>query len=106
MQGCSSLATKRSSEDEVVGDMYSDYNYELVVYPNPSNGEFNIYFENESSEEEYYDLYIYDMAGNMVDQLKGSTYLETKLGTNLASGVYMLEVRQGNFRKIVRLVRQ
>jgi hypothetical protein len=43
------------------------------------------------------------MAGNIVERTEGQfTYHEIEMGRRLASGIYMVVITQGNYRKVLR----
>ncbi|WP_400081170.1 S8 family serine peptidase [Winogradskyella sp. R77965] len=73
----------------------------LVVYPNPSNGEFTISFEsNLSSSNNNVKVDIYDLQGRLVYDNNfnnvSSMFNETISLNNAKSGVYILNISDGN----------
>jgi hypothetical protein len=75
---------------------------EMLVYPNPFTNNFHIRFENAG--EEKITLRLFNLAGQTIqvltDQVPGQ---EIMLGSDLNSGIYFLEVQQGDFRKVVKV---
>lgn len=80
--------------------------YLLTIYPNPSQGEFNISFESKADEK--YSIKIFDAVGkivysNKVENQNGISNLEIKL-SNISSGAYTITLTNGSIetnRKIV-----
>ncbi|MES2780977.1 MAG: T9SS type A sorting domain-containing protein [Bacteroidota bacterium] len=86
------------SEETTLGEV------NLLVYPNPSSKEFNFKLETESAET--VNFKVYDMSGALVLE---KTALDPKelivLNTITNSGIYMAEVTQGEFHKLVRITK-
>jgi len=81
-----------------------------LVYPNPSNGIFQLSFQLQQGENIY--VNVYDAAGKLVKQLNVfSTGFVQKLTIDLSdvkfvSGLYQLETRSGEIRKSFKLLKQ
>jgi hypothetical protein len=80
------------------------------VYPNPSNGIFNLVYQ--SSEGENIDIKVYDMNGKTVRQatIPASGFVQ-KYPVDLqspqfAAGLYLLEVRAAEKKEVYRLIKQ
>ncbi len=73
---------------------------EVVVYPNPSNGQFNISY-NALNDGDYM-VKIYNMVGQVVfDQTYGGTFGSNIISLNIGQfgqGIYMLELRSSDFK--------
>lgn len=86
------------SEETTTGDVH------LVVYPNPSNKEFN--FKLETQSEELVNFRVYDMSGRLVlEKTDLSPADGILLNTITLSGIYMAEVTQGDFHKVVKITK-
>lgn len=90
------------------GDMYSETtshgDVDLIVYPNPSTGTFNFTLESESPEA--VGIKIYDLTGSVIFHKTDLTANEiVTLGDEFSVGLFMAEVTQGEFTKIVKLTK-
>ncbi|MBU6159395.1 MAG: beta-propeller fold lactonase family protein [Bacteroidetes bacterium] len=74
------------------------------VYPNPSLGAFNVQLMGNGSEE--VELRVLDVQGRAIRQLRTAPKGIITLGSELKSGVYLLEVRQGANRQTTRILKQ
>lgn len=95
----SATLTLCQSETEVLGttDITGTDNGNINIYPNPSNGVFNISAELENQGVE---LTVYDMTGRLIysdtdSQATGTYYKELNLG-GVAVGVYILQIKNGD----------
>ena len=64
----------------------------VAVYPNPTLSYFNVKVV--SGRSETVEIRVYDMLGKIVQQARGAAEQTFRLGDNIASGVYLIEVRQ------------
>lgn len=87
--------------DYIVGKQTLD----VKVFNNPTQSNFRLYV--------YGDLYqkvsirVMDMYGKVFTQMDNlNTEQEIRVGDSYIAGVYMVEVSQGNNRKVVKLVKQ
>jgi hypothetical protein len=71
---------------------------ELLLYPNPSNGNFQI-----ESGIQIDEVHIYNLNGQKLQSLQPNMKVLT-INSNLAKGVYMVEILGSNFREIKRLM--
>ena len=71
---------------------------ELLLYPNPSNGNFQI-----ESGIQIDKVHIYNLNGQKLQSLQPNMKVLT-INSNLAKGVYMVEILGSNFREIKRLM--
>jgi hypothetical protein len=65
-----------------------------VIFPNPSNGNFEILFTGKQEYKNLYEVNIYDMLGKLLYQEKtsqGSLALD-----ELGKGTYIVKVKSGN----------
>jgi hypothetical protein len=76
---------------------------EVKVYPNPTTSQFNV--EVKSSETEEAELSVLDITGRFIKRLKVSSNSIVNLGSDLKSGAYILEVKQGKEVKTIRVIK-
>jgi PKD repeat protein len=100
---CANLATAGAT-----GDMYSDVTsmgeVDLVVYPNPSSGAFN--FIVESSYDAPVTIQVVDVTGKVIITQNNLPHnVEFSIGESLPQGIYFAKVQQGEFTKVVRIVK-
>ena len=76
----------------------------VKVWPNPSERFFTVNVAGASNEQVV--MTVYDVYGKQVYVTNASANHDYRFGENFANGVYVLEVRQGNNRKTVKLVKQ
>ncbi len=96
------------AKTNIDGDMYTqetmDGEINLIVYPNPSNSAFNFKLETESTEP--VTITLYDMSGRMVMNLTNQNPTEViTIAQEMAAGVYMANVTQGEFVKTVKITK-
>lgn len=98
-QTCGSL------KNDVVGEMYELGDADLIVYPNPSSGIFKITLESQSDES--VNIQVYDASGKLVyTKTGGHAFEEIHFdASNLAQGIYMAVVSQGELTKTVKLTK-
>ncbi len=78
---------------------------DFAIYPNPSKGNFNIQFENHTSND--IKVSVYDMRGRMIfeNQYSNDTIFNENIQLNNAqSGVYLVSVTDGSQKLVKRLV--
>lgn len=89
---------------EIITEEVTDGQVDLIVYPNPSQNIFKI--ELESGSQEVVQITVYDLSGKVVLDLKDQKAGETITIDQLTqAGVYIAEVKQGEFHKFVKLNR-
>ncbi len=77
---------------------------DLKVFPNPFSSQLHIHVESSSAER--IDVRMFDVTGKLVavyPNMEPDTDL--RVGAELTSGAYFVEVQQGQFRKVVRVVK-
>lgn len=94
---CNNLASKISKpiQEEVV-----ELSDEIVVFPNPSNGIFNIVLDNSNSP---YSIEIYSFSGQKVFEKQNATDSVVSV-SHLSSGIYFVKIEKDSkttFKKIV-----
>lgn len=69
-------------------------NNELMLYPNPSNGDFVLAFEQSMNNADY-ELYIYNSSGQNVYVQAGNILNSLQINSNLSVGVYFIVLQTG-----------
>ena len=77
---------------------------QVSTYPNPSETYFNLTATSKSSEA--MTVTMFNMAGLRVQQTKALPGQVIRIGDHVVSGTYMVEVKQGSERVIVKVVKQ
>jgi len=75
----------------------------VSVYPNPSQGEFNVQLSGATSEA--VSVRILDAQGRYIKSVRTAANQVITLGSDLKAGAYLLEVRQGNNVKVTRVLK-
>jgi hypothetical protein len=79
--------------------------FNVKAYPNPTEHQFTLYVEGESKEK--VTVVVYDAIGRQVKKIeRGDASGAIKFGEDLKVGMYVVEVRQGDNRKTLKLVKQ
>lgn len=76
----------------------------MSVYPNPTNGEFTIYFN--KLESTLTTIQVINAVGQVIKQLKTSNQKETIDLNDYENGVYFIKVKTKDYQNIVRLIKQ
>ncbi len=80
----------------------SIYNAEVLVYPNPAVESFN--FKINSGSTELVSIIVYNLTGNIIyegkDLLPNQIYT---IGSEFYPGIYMAEVQQGAYKKVIKI---
>ena len=77
---------------------------QVRLFPNPSEDIFNLAAITSSKEEMH--ITMYNMVGLKVEQIKVMPGQMMRLGGNIVSGTYLIEVRQGNEKVTLKVVKQ
>ncbi|CAH0316712.1 Chitodextrinase [Pedobacter sp. Bi27] len=75
----------------------------VTAWPNPSTTGFKVQAESPSSDALQYR--VYNIAQQLVKEAKIAVNEQLTFGTELPAGVYMVEVRQGTERKVVKVIK-
>ena len=79
--------------------------FNVKAYPNPTENQFNLVLDGASNEK--VQVIVYDVVGKIVKRIeKGDSQSAIKFGEDLKAGAYIVEVRQGNNRKTLKLIKQ
>ncbi|WP_339839771.1 T9SS type A sorting domain-containing protein, partial [uncultured Flavobacterium sp.] len=91
---CTFLSTNNFKSDE-----------NILIYPNPNNGNFTIQFSSETSND--VNVTVHDLRGRQVYtksfQNNGLFNQELKLN-NASSGIYLVTVQDGNRKEVKKIV--
>ena len=71
--------------------------------PNPSTSVFNVYVQGGTTEQIHIDAYSYD--GKLLYQTAGASNRTYTFGSHFIAGMYIIMVRQGNTKKVFKLVK-
>lgn len=82
-----------------IDDPEINYNENIKVYPNPSNG--NITIEINNNKNEHHRLLIYNQAGEFINTCSFNFNLLTIKKDNLASGLYYFKVQRISDRRLI-----
>lgn len=77
--------------------------FNIKAWPNPSNQEFALDITGSSTEKVH--IRITNNYGQVVQQMTTTTNQVVSFGEKLKAGVYYVEVRQGEIRKLVKLIK-
>ena len=77
---------------------------EVTAYPNPFNTELHVFIQ--AAKPEPISITVYDLSGRVVENVTDAeTNTEITLGSSLASGMYLLQVKDGNTKKMLKIVK-
>jgi len=76
---------------------------EVKVYPNPSSEYFSVLLPNENNEKTQ--LRLIDLSGRVVKAITNIPGNTVQFGQELTTGVYLLEVKDGDKRSVVKLIK-
>jgi HYR domain/Secretion system C-terminal sorting domain len=74
------------------------------VVPNPANQVFNLVVKSGSNEE--MEIRVFDIAGRVVQQMRTAATNVISFGDKLVQGTYIVELRQGDKRVVLKAVKQ
>ena len=79
--------------------------FNVKAFPNPTGHQFTLYVEGGSNEK--VQVLVYDVVGRQVKKIeRGDGSTPIRFGEDLKAGAYFVEVRQGDNRKTLKLVKQ
>ena len=79
--------------------------FNVNVYPNPSEKQFTLILDGATGEK--INVTVYDVMGRQIKRIvRVGNFSPIQFGEELKAGAYIAEVRQGDNRKILRLVKQ
>lgn len=103
---CSALAAKaNTTESDVIENRLNlaTENFDLSIFPNPSNGLFHVNFT--SSITGTYQMNIYEISGKLIQTSTGNANTIEDIQLNVVPGTYLVEVIQGDYRGTLRIVK-
>lgn len=94
---CSPLVTVGLKENKNISR-------KLWIYPNPTNGNININLDHNS---ENASIKVYDLTGKIIyESVINNTY-RTNINLNdFAAGLYFLEIKEGDFKQVEKIIKQ
>ena len=98
-----SLCKPKIDETEGINNV-SDEGFNAKIYPNPFSNEFRLAIESSNDEAVY--VRIFNINGQLVEERKEVTSgSEINMGSNFASGVYIVQIKQGDNTKVLRIIK-
>ncbi|RYJ40953.1 Endonuclease I [Flavobacterium anhuiense] len=94
---CNNLASKMVQTTEIEEKVITD---EIAIYPNPSNGNFDI---NPGNVDNPYSVEIFSFSGQKVFEKQNTTFPEVSV-RNLPTGIYIIKIIKGEkiaFKKVI-----
>ena len=88
---CSNLGSKPGTTLEVTEEIFTE-SKGLIIYPNPSNGNFTIFFENNNSP---YSIEIISLPGQKIFEKSNITDSLSTIN-NLPQGIYIVRINKGS----------
>jgi hypothetical protein len=77
-------------------------NFDIKAYPNPFTNQITLLLDNENTKS---NVAVFDMTGKMIEEFS-TTENEVSIGENLTTGVYLVQIVQGQETKNIRVVKQ
>ncbi len=104
--GCQSTTSDTVVALPCLGFMENDLTNAISVYPNPASGNLN--FKWNASGTEYIDVHLYNSIGEEVlrgEKIKVNSVTENRIDiSQLTSGIYLLEIENGNSRVTKKII--
>jgi hypothetical protein len=99
---CDQQCGSNKMEDDDVAELVEGDNFDMLLYPNPFHDQFHLRIESES--EEKLEIRMFTATGQLISEQKDVAPNDDLLfGFNLAAGIYFVEVKQGDHKKVVRV---
>jgi len=76
----------------------------VKAWPNPTENQFTLQVESNSDEKIV--VVVYDVLGRAVKYIEKVNGKQVKFGEDLKTGSYFAEIRQGNNRQTIKLIKQ
>jgi len=92
-------------QTDVLSEIITVEKFNVKAYPNPTENQFTLMLEGASNEKVL--VVVYDAVGRQVKKIERSDAGGTiRFGEDLKVGAYFVEVRQGENRKTIKLIKQ
>jgi hypothetical protein len=102
--------TNTRTTNEVITDVKKPQVEELSakltaqLMPNPTESEFNLVIKGSSND--VVEIKVYDISGRVVKMMRTGAISVVNFGNNLVQGAYIVEVRQGKEKVVLKAVKQ
>jgi hypothetical protein len=100
LSGCATTFTANTNNTTKQSALKS---MSVNVHPNPTTSSFNVQVS--TTDSRALDISVLDVEGRKIKSFKSAPYQTINIGNELKAGVYMVEVLQGNDKKVVRVVK-
>ena len=101
-KGNNNAKSANTKSEPIVEEVFEGF--ELVSWPNPSDDYFNIKLKSKNTVDKI-NIQVFDLNGRLVSFKTGEPNRDYKIGSSLQSGLYFVNVVQGNEVKTVKLVK-
>ncbi|MBX2940435.1 MAG: T9SS type A sorting domain-containing protein [Ferruginibacter sp.] len=98
------LKIKLSACQEVLSKSAQD-DYDIFVYPNPSSSSFNLDLGKVHSLKGLVEMIVTDVLGRVLYANRVNAGEVIQFGNELKPGTYLIEIKQGTFRKVSKIVK-
>jgi Secretion system C-terminal sorting domain len=88
---------------KLVNEKVETGKFNVKVIPNPSPDYFTLQIE--SSKKEISVVKVFDVSGRLVKQMKAAVFESLQFGSDLKTGIYLVEVVQDKNRKTLKLIK-
>jgi hypothetical protein len=78
--------------------------FRVNAWPNPATRNFNMQVQSLSKES--IDIYVSDVTGRLISKLKATNEQSISFGDDLQPGLYFIKVRQGDYIKTIKVIKQ
>ena len=95
LQDVESKYVLQSTEASLVTNLGEENKLDMLCFPNPSNGAFNLVLPQNIG---LYNLEVYDLIGNLVYQLKSQERYNQINLEQLNAGIYQLKIQNDSYR--------
>ena len=76
----------------------------MWVYPNPTNGNININLDHNA---ENASIKVYDLTGKIIyESVINNSYKANVNLNDFAAGLYFLEIKEGEFKQVEKIIKQ